>query len=276
MQSRTEPRPGAEEPRPPAEAPRPGADERRPAGSPPGIEERLLRRYHRGDLAARDQLVEHLRPFAERLAARYRHTTESQEDLEQVAYVGLLKAIDRHDPDLGPFMRYAVPTVLGELKRHFRDRGWGIHVSRALQERFLVVGRAVDELTVALGRSPTPAELAQETDLTVEEVLEALSASTAYAPASLDGPRSHSDGEPDAGTLGDTVGADDERYELVELGVTLEPALRALPERERAILHLRFTEDLTQSEIAERIGISQMHVSRLLRRAIERLSAAAR
>ncbi|MEX1141430.1 MAG: SigB/SigF/SigG family RNA polymerase sigma factor [Thermoleophilaceae bacterium] len=242
----------------------------------PGVEERLLRRYREGDLAARDELVEALRPFAQRLASRYRHTTESQEDLEQVAYIGLLKAIDRHDPDVGPFMRYAVPTILGELKRHFRDRGWGIHVSRALQERFLVVGNAVDELTVKIGRSPTPAELAEHTGLSVEEVLEALSAATAYAPTSLDGPRSHSDGGEQDGALVDTLGAEDERYELVELGASLAPALRALPERERLILHLRFAEDMTQSEIAERVGISQMHVSRLLRRSIERLSAAAR
>lgn len=237
-------------------------------------EERLLRRYRAGDLSARDELIALLRPFVQRLAARYRHTAESQEDLEQVAYVGLLKAIDRHDPQLGPFMRYAVPTVLGELKRHFRDRGWGLHVSRALQERSLRVGNAVDELTVRLGRSPTPAEIGAETGLDVEEVLEALSASTAYAPASLDGPWSASDDDRD-GTLADALGAEDDRYELVELGASIEPALRALPERERLILHLRFVEDMTQSEIAERVGISQMHVSRLLRRSIDRLSAAA-
>lgn len=239
----------------------------------PGTEERLLRRYRNGDMAARDELVEALQPFAQRLASRYRHTAESQEDLEQVAYVGLLKAIDRHDPSLGPFMRYAVPTILGELKRHFRDRGWGVHVSRSLQERSLHVGNAVDELTVELARSPTPAEIGARLGLSVEDVLEALSAATAYSPTSLDGPRTSPDGEQD-GTLGDTLGAEDERYELVELGASLEPALRALPERERTILHLRFTEDMTQSEIAERIGISQMHVSRLLRRALDRLNTA--
>lgn len=242
----------------------------------PDAEERLLRRYRAGDLSARDELIELLRPFAQRLAARYRHTAESQEDLEQVAYVGLLKAIDRHDPRLGPFMRYAVPTVLGELKRHFRDRGWGLHVSRALQERSLRVGNAVDALTVRLGRSPTPAEIAEETDLAVEEVLEALSAATAYAPASLDGPWSASSDDDRDGTLAEALGSEDDRYELVELGASIEPALRALPERERLILHLRFVEDMTQSEIADRVGISQMHVSRLLRRSIDRLSAAAR
>jgi RNA polymerase sigma-B factor len=239
------------------------------------LEDRLLRRYRDGDLAARDELVKQLRPLTVRLAARYRHTTESQEDLEQVAYVGLLKAIDRYDPDLGPFIRYAVPTMLGELKRHFRDRGWGMHVSRSLQERFLKVGEAIDQLTGRLGRSPTPRDVAEATGFTLEEVLEALDASSAYAPAALDAPRAGADSAED-GTLGDTLGSEDHRYELVELGATLEPALRALPEREQAILHMRFAEDLTQSEIAERIGISQMHVSRLLRRSIERLSAAAR
>jgi len=237
-------------------------------------EDRLLRRYRDGDLAARDELVKLLQPLARRLASRYRHTTESQEDLEQVAYVGLIKAIDRFDPDLGPFVRYAVPTILGELKRHFRDRGWGVHVSRSLQERFLKVGDAVDELTGKLGRSPTPRDIASATGFTLEEVLEALDASSAYAPAALDAPRGGEEDE--GGTLSDTLGGIDRRFELVELGASLEPALRALPERERAILHMRFAEDLTQSEIAKRIGISQMHVSRLLRRSIERLSAAAR
>jgi len=245
-----------------------------PGASGLGAEERLLRRYRDGDLAARDELVEMLRPLAIRLAGRYRHTTEPQEDLEQVACMGLIKAIDRFDPDLGAFTRYAVPTILGELKRHFRDRAWGMHVSRSLQERFLKVGDAVDQLTGKLGRSPTPRDLANATGLSLEEVLEALDASTAYAPAALDAPRG--DGEDGGATIGDSLGAEDERFELVELGASLAPALRALPERERQILQLRFVEDLTQSEIADRIGISQMHVSRLLRRSIERLSAAAR
>jgi RNA polymerase sigma-B factor len=239
-----------------------------------GAEERLLRRYRDGDLAARDQLVELMAPLAQRLAGRYRHTTEPQDDLEQVAYLGLIKAIDRFDPDLGSFTRYAVPTILGELKRHFRDRGWAMHVSRSLQERFLKVGDAVDELTTRLGRSPTPRDIAEHTGFSLEEVLEALDVSSAYAPAALDAPRG---GEEDEGsTLGDTLGAHDPGYDRAELGATLGPALRALPEREQAILHMRFVEDLTQSEIAERIGISQMHVSRLLRRSIERLSASAR
>ncbi len=239
-----------------------------------GVHERLLRRYREGDLAARDELVALLRPVAQRLAARYRHTTEPPEDLEQVACLGLLKAIDRFDPDVGPFMRYAVPTILGELKRHFRDRGWALHVSRSLQERYLRVSDAIDELSGSLGRSPAPRDLAAATGLSLEEVLEALEAASAYAPAALDGPRTSVDGD-EHGTLADTLGAEDARFEIVELGATLAPALRALPQRERTILQLRFVEDLTQSEIAERIGISQMHVSRLLRRSIDRLSASA-
>jgi RNA polymerase sigma-B factor len=238
-----------------------------------GAEERLLRRYRDGDMAAREELVRMLLPLAQRLAGRYRHTSESQEDLEQVAYLGLIKAIDRFDPDLGPLVRYAVPTILGELKRHFRDRSWGMHVSRSLQERFLKVGDAVDQLTTKLGRSPTPRDIAHATGFTLEEVLEALDVSSAYSPAPLDAPRGGEEDE--GGTLADTLGGEDGRFELVELGATLEPALRALPERDRAIIHMRFAEDLTQSEIAERIGISQMHVSRLLRRSLERLSAAA-
>jgi RNA polymerase sigma-B factor len=237
--------------------------------------DRLLRRYRQGDDAARDELVARLRPVAQRLAARYRHTTEPLEDLEQVAYLGLLKAIDRFDPDRGPFMPYAVPTILGELKRHFRDRGWALHVSRSLQERYLRVSETVDALTSELGRSPTPREIAESTGLSLEDVIEALNATTAYAPAALDAPRRTGDGDED-GALVDSLGGEDPGYELVELGATLAPVLRELPERERTILHLRFAEDLTQSEIAERIGVSQMHVSRLLRRAIEQLSASTR
>ena len=231
--------------------------------------ESLLRAHRRGDLAARDELVEQLRPLARRLAARYRNSAESREDLEQVAYLGLLKAIERADPDRGPVVRFAVPTIMGELKRHFRDYGWTMRVPRSLQERFLEVGDAVDRLTTTLGRSPAPREVAEATGLTVEEVVEALDAATAYAPTALDAPRRSDEGED--GSLADVVGEVDGAYEVVELGATLTPALRQLPERERQILRLRFDEDLTQSEIAERIGISQMHVSRLLRRALERL-----
>jgi len=239
----------------------------------PGSEMRLLRRYHAGELGVRDQLVTHFMPMAKRLAARYRHTGEARDDLEQVAYLGLIKAIDRYDPDLGPFVRYAVPNILGELKRHFRDKGWGIHVPRSLQERFLKINEAIDDLSGRLGRSPSPADVARHTGFELEEVLEALQAATAYSPVTLDAPHP---GDPDGDrTLGDSLGGEDRRYEYVELGSAFAPAFRALPDREQTILHLRFMEDLTQSEIAERIGVSQMHVSRLLRRSLDRLSTAA-
>ena len=245
------------------------------AGSPParGDEIGLLQRNRDGDLAARDQLVRHFMPLAKRLAGRYRHTGESQDDLEQVAYLGLIKAIDRYDPDLGPFVRYAVPNILGELKRHFRDKGWGIHVPRSLQERFLKINEAIEYLSGRLGRSPTPQDVAGYTGLQLEEVLEALQAATAYTPVTLDA--SHP-GDPEGErTLGDSLGGDDRRYEYVELGSAFAPAFHALPQREQEILGLRFREDLTQSEIADRVGVSQMHVSRLLRRSLDRLSAAA-
>ena len=236
-------------------------------------EQVLLQRYADGDLSAREELIEEFMPLARRLAGRYRHTGESRDDLDQVAYVGLLKAIDRYDPGLGPFVRYAVPNVLGELKRHFRDKGWTLRVSRSLQERSLKVGETIDLLSGQLGRSPSPRDVAEHTGLSLEEVLEAMDASSAYAPITLDAPNP---GDPEAGrTLGDTLGSEDGRFELVELGEAIAPTLRALPDREREILRLRFVEDLTQSEIADRMGVSQMHVSRLLRRSLDRLGTAA-
>jgi len=236
-------------------------------------EQVLLLRYRDGDLGAREELIQDFMPLARRLAGRYRNSGESRDDLDQVAYLGLLKAIDRYDPGLGPFVRYAVPNVLGELKRHFRDKGWTMRVSRSLQERSLKVGETIDALSGQLGRSPSPRDVAEHTGLTLEDVLEAMEASSAYAPITLDAPNP---GDPEAGrTLGDTLGSEDGRYELVDLGESIAPTLRALPGREREILRLRFVEDLTQSEIAERMGVSQMHVSRLLRRSLDRLSTAA-
>jgi RNA polymerase sigma-B factor len=243
------------------------------ASASPQSEAVLLRRYRDGDLSLRDGLVRNYMPVAKRLAGRYRHTGESQDDLEQVAYLALIKAIDRYNPELGPFVRYAVPNILGELKRHFRDKGWSVHVPRSLQERFLKVNQAVEQLSGRLGRSPSPGDVAKETGLTLDEVLEALEASSAYSPVALDAPHpGDSDGDR---TLGDTLGGDDPSFEYVDLGSAFAPAFKALPRREQTILHLRFVEDLTQSEIAERVGVSQMHVSRLLRRSLDRLSAAA-
>jgi RNA polymerase sigma-B factor len=218
-----------------------------------------------------EELVASLLPLAKRLAARYRHSGESQEDLEQVACLGLVKAVDRYDPSAGPLVRYAVPTILGELRRHFRDKGWGIHVPRSVQENLMTVNGAAERLATTLGRTPTAGDIADATGMAIEDVIEATDAGASYTPAPLDAPRG---GDPDARSLGESLGESDPNYELVELGQAIGPAFRDLPPRERAIVQLRFFEDLTQSEIAERVGISQMHVSRLLRRALDTLHGA--
>jgi RNA polymerase sigma-B factor len=234
----------------------------------------LLRRYQlEGDEWAREQLVRRFMPLARQLARRYERPGESLEDLVQVASLGLVKAIDRFDYDRGSaFSSYAVPTILGELKRYFRDSGWAAHVPRGMQERVMDVNQSVARLSCASGRSPSPADIAADTGLTPEEVLEALEAGLAYDSVSLDTPRGDSD---EGDTYADTHGELDERFDLVEHEATIAPALRALPARDRLVLHLRFVEDLTQSEIAARVGVSQMHVSRLIRRALERLRTVA-
>jgi RNA polymerase sigma-B factor len=224
------------------------------------------------DSRSNDELVESLLPLAKRLAARYRHAGESQEDLEQVACLGLVKAVDRYDPSAGPLVRYAVPTILGELRRHFRDKGWGIHVPRSVQENLLTINSATERLATTLGRTPRPRDIAEATGMPIEDVIEAIDAGASYTPAALDAPQRGDD--PDARSLGDALGSNDPNYELVELGQSIGPAFRQLPPREQAIVQLRFFEDLTQAEIAERIGISQMHVSRLLRRALDTLHGA--
>jgi RNA polymerase sigma-B factor len=250
-----------------------------PAAESPGErrleDERLLARYHEsGDLEARDELVVRFMPLARQLAARYRHAGEPLEDLVQVACVGLIKAVDRFDPERGSgFTRYAVPTMLGELKRHFRDRGWSVHVSRATQELVLKVGEALGALPSKLGRSPTPRDVAAAVGAPVEDVLEAMEAATAYEAVSLDAPRPGS-GEEESWTLAESLSDEEPGYERVEIEETLRGTLEALPARERLILRLRFEEDMTQAEIAELVGVSQMHVSRLLRRSLDRLSAA--
>jgi RNA polymerase sigma-B factor len=238
-------------------------------------DDRLLARYHRdGDLEARGALVLRFMPLARQLAARYRHAGEPLEDLVQVACVGLIKAVDRYDPERGNgFTRYAVPTMLGEIKRHFRDKGWSVHVPRATQELVLKVGEALGELPAKLGRSPTTRDVAAAVGAPVEDVVEAMEAATAYEAVSLDAPRPGS-GEEDSWTLGESLSEEEQGYERVDIGETLRGTLEALPARERLILRLRFEEDLTQAEIAEKIGVSQMHVSRLLRRSLDRLSAA--
>jgi RNA polymerase sigma-B factor len=248
------------------------------AGSPErrrAEDERLLRRYHRGgDLAAREQVIERFIPLARQMAARYKHAGEPYEDLVQVACVGLLKAVDRYDPERGRgFVKYAVPTMLGELKRHFRDKGWSVHVPRATQELVLKVSEALGTLPGRLGRSPRPRDIAKAVGAPVEDVLEAMEAATAYEATSLDAPRPGDD-EDDSWSWGASVSVEEHGYELVEIGETLRGTLEALPERERLILRLRFEYDMTQAEIAEQVGVSQMHVSRLLRRSLDRLAAA--
>lgn len=239
----------------------------------PAKEERLLARYRDGgDLDAREELISRMLPLTKRLASRYRHSGESQEDLEQVACIGLIKAVDRYESNVGPFVRYAVPNILGELRRHFRDKGWGMHVPRTVQENFLRVNEAMEQLSGQLRRTPTPRDIAEATGMSLEDVIEALDAGRSYSPAALDAPHPGDDAE--GRVLGDTLGERDRNFEYVELGQAISPAFESLPRREQVIVHLRFFEDLTQSEIAERVGISQMHVSRLLRRALDRLHSA--
>jgi RNA polymerase sigma-B factor len=239
------------------------------------FERGLLVRYHdRGDLAAREELVERFLPLARDLALRYTYTDEPFEDLLQVASLGLIKAIDRFEPERGTkFTSYAAPTILGELKRHFRDKGWALHVPRDLQERTLAVSRETEALSKKLGRSPKVREVAAALGLSVEGVLEAQEAAASYEAASLDAPAARDDTE--AATLIDLFGDTDSSYELVESRDAIAATWKALPEVERKVLELRFMHDLTQREIGQHIGYSQMHVSRLLRRALKRLERAA-
>jgi len=235
----------------------------------------LLVRYHKfGDLAAREELVERFLPLARDLALRYTYTDEPFDDLLQVASLGLIKAIDRFEPGRGTkFTSYAAPTILGELKRHFRDKGWSLHVPRDLQERTLAVSRATEILSKELGRSPKVREVAGHLGCSPEQVLEAQEAAASYEAASLDAPASRDDGE--SASLVDMLGREDSAYDLVEDRDAIASTWLALPDVERQVLELRFMHDLTQREIGERIGYSQMHVSRLLRRALTRLETAA-
>jgi RNA polymerase sigma-B factor len=238
-------------------------------------ERQLLIRYHRdGDIAAREELAERFLPLARDLALRYTYTDEPFDDLLQVASLGLIKAIDRFEPGRGTkFTSYAAPTILGELKRHFRDKGWALHMPRDLQERTLAVSRATEALSKELGRSPKVREVAAELGCSIEDVLEAQEAAASYETTSLNAPTAHDDD--DAAALVDLIGEEDSAYELVESRDAIASTWRALPEVERSVLELRFMHDLTQREIGEQIGYSQMHVSRLLRRALDRLETAA-
>ena len=250
-------------------------DGRTPSADSREIERRLLVRYHEeGDIAARTELVERFLPLARDLALRYTYTDEPYDDLLQVASLGLIKAIDRFEPGRGTkFTSYAAPTILGELKRHFRDKGWALRVPRDLQERTLAMSRATEVLSKELGRSPKVREVADHLGCSVEEVLEAQEAAASYEATSLDAPASRTDEE--SATLVDLLGREDSSYELVEDRQAIASTWHELPEVERQVLELRFMHDLTQREIGERIGYSQMHVSRLLRRALSRLETAA-
>jgi RNA polymerase sigma-B factor len=236
----------------------------------------LFERYLRdGDQTAREALVERFLPLARQLARRYQRADEPLDDLNQVASLGLLKAIDRFDPEREvAFSSYAVPTILGELKRHFRDKTWAVRVPRDLQELTLRVDREVASLSRDLHRAPSVAEIADAVGTTEERVLEALEAAGAYRAASFDAPRAGGDDE--AGeTMGDAVGGDDDGYDLAEDRATLDRLLNAIGPREREVLRLRFVEDLTQAEIGERIGVSQMQISRLIRQSLGRLRSVA-
>ena len=236
----------------------------------------LFERYlDRRDPVDRELLVERFLPLARQLARRYQRPEEPFDDLFQVACLGLVKAIDRFDLTREvAFSSYAVPTILGEIKRYFRDRTWSVRVPRDLQELALRVDRKVSELSTDLRRQPTVSEIAEAVGIEEEDVLEALEASGAYRATSLSTPRGNED---EAGeTLGDTVGTAEEGFGLAENRATLEQLMRAVTPREREVLRLRFEEDLTQAEIGERIGVSQMQVSRIIRQSLARLRTVAR
>ena len=231
----------------------------------------LLRRYHEdGDLAAREQLIEQYMSLVRSLARRYSYRGEQLDDLVQIGAIGLIKAIDRFDIDRGvELTTYATPNIIGEIKRHFRDKGWSVRVPRGLQELNVQLSKLIEELTVELGRSPTIPELAKASGQEEELVVEALESGRAYTSVSLStGGGSDEDGDLDPL---ESLGAPEPEYEVSEDRALLAPGFRALDERERLILHLRFFKGLTQSQIAQQVGISQMHVSRLIRRALEKI-----
>ena len=233
----------------------------------------MLERAHAGDTAARTALVERFLPLARQLARRYQRGSEQLDDLVQVASLGLLKAIDRFDPSRETaFSSFAVPTILGELKRHFRDKGWSVRVPRDLQELALKLDSVGEELARELGRAATPAEIAERTGSTLEQVLEAREAAGAYRAVSLDRPR---DDDDESDSIGVAVGIEDPGFRVAEDAATVQRLMRVLSDREREVLRLRFAEDLTQAEIGERVGVSQMHVSRIIRQAVNRLQEAA-
>jgi RNA polymerase sigma-B factor len=235
-------------------------------------DQRLMHRHQSGDASAREELIERYMPLARSLALRYRRASEPLDDLVQVASVGLVKAVDRWDPDRGlAFSSYAVPTILGELRRYFRDATWDVRPARDVQELCLSVEEAREALWAELGRSPTVADLAARLERSEEDIVEAVQATEGRSVRSLDAPVHEDEG--DSASAGDLLGAPDAEFDRVEAGITLERMTGILDERAREILRLRFQEDLLQSEIAERVGCSQMHVSRIIRSSLEKLYA---
>ena len=233
-------------------------------------EELFIRWQQHSDRAARDELVRRFLPLARKLARRYNGAREPFDDLLQVASLGLVKAVDRYDLERGTaFSSFAVPTILGELKRYFRDLGWAVHVPRGAQELAVKVEEASQRLSAWGGRAPTVSDIAQYLEIEVGDVLDALETARAHHASSLDAP--HDDGEGESGSLVDSFGAEDPALLLANERVTVGEACLYLTDREREVLRLRFVEDLTQTEIAGRVGVSQMQISRILRRAVARL-----
>jgi RNA polymerase sigma-B factor len=232
--------------------------------------ELFVRWQQHGDRAARDELVRRFLPLARKLARRYTGAREPFDDLLQVASLGLVKAVDRYDMDRGTaFSSFAVPTILGELKRYFRDLGWAVHVPRGAQELAVKVEEAQQRLSARGAHAPTVLELAQYLEIEIADVLDALETARAHHASSLDAP--HDDGEGESGSVVDSFGNEDPDLLRADDRVTVGEAARQLSQREREVLELRFVEDLTQTQIAERVGVSQMQISRILRRAIVRL-----
>ncbi len=236
-------------------------------------DEQLFERFtNTRDQLAREELATRFLPLAAGLANRYRDRGERMEDLEQVARLGLLKAIDGFDTDRpNGFAAYATPTILGELRRHFRDRSWAMRVPRDLKEAMPRIRSAIADLATEKGRMPDAEEVAEATNMEPVEVREALEASRAARPASLDAPASARMAEEGAVPLVEQVGVSDQNFDQVEYNVILEERLEGLSDRDREVLHLSFVEDLTQSEIGKRVGVSQMQVSRILRAALDQL-----
>jgi RNA polymerase sigma-B factor len=230
----------------------------------------LLRKYHEeGDLHAREKLIEQYMSLVRSLARRYSYRGEQLEDLVQIGAIGLIKAIDRFDVERGvELTTYATPNIIGEIKRHFRDKGWSVRVPRGLQELNVQLSRLVESQTVELGRSPTIPELAKAAGVEEEAVLEALESGRAYSSLSLS--TGGGDGDDDLDPM-ESIGTEEHQFEVSEDRAVLAPGFRVLDERERKILQLRFFDGLTQSQIAQQVGISQMHVSRLIRRSREKI-----